>query len=142
MHALDPIEASLTREPATIQDLLAGLTPRGHLREVPTRDNPDAGRQVLKVRERIANTNSTGGLEQLPSGLGWKVLASEAWWVLVGHVYPGNTSGRLASDSPVVLLNRRDATLTYGPEVPEAAQLILGNTLAWHAIREIQSPED
>jgi len=137
MHPLHAVEHALATMPTTPIELVAALPAEGPITPVTTRDNPKVVEIVEATRRRIVDENLQGAT-LLPTGHGWSICSSSQRHVLVGHLYPGQSHGTVAVDSPIVLLDRYTNEIYYGREIPELGRACLANFLVRKAITDIQ----
>jgi hypothetical protein len=138
MHPVHAIESALAIRPAAIGDLLAQL-PTNEVTAVSTRDNA-AAQEAVSSFHRVLNIEQGTGAAPFQDMQGWNIFWESGWWVLIGHAYPasGGNRGELARDCPLLLLNRQNREVLYGPELPMLAKTCLGNSLTYQAIRALQ----
>lgn len=138
MHPQDAIQAAVATTPATITDLLRVLPP-GELTPISTQQSSQARDEVKKFQQEVLRLRLSGGERRRDDGVGWKIDTYDGPYSLVGHAYPGSELGRIAKDSPVVLVNRYSRELFYGPEMPALASDVLAFSLVYDEIRSQQS---
>jgi len=96
-------------------------------------DHPNVHDRVVALTASAA-ARSLGGAREVSSGE-FDVHLTDGWWVLLGRIARDrNRSGYADPQSPVLLHNRSEDLVVYGPAVAVLGRQVIANGLAHRAL--------
>lgn len=136
MSLSNEIKAVIDRmDVTTARDCVLSLRTKyaDHLTFIAEQDHPAVHQEVTTLRASVAAHNDGSGTQRADGE--FDVHLTRGWWELIGRVatHPSEV-GRVDPLSPVVLHNRSEMSIIYGPAVAALGRQVLGNGLLYEAL--------